>query len=64
MFLVSFAVLLLRLAPVSSYQVALVVVDAGGVVGIEVGLQWVIRFHGIGARGGGTFDGNRHLGRC
>lgn len=38
MFLVSLALLLLRLAPVSSYQVALVVVDARGVVGIEVGL--------------------------
>jgi hypothetical protein len=65
MFLVSFALLLLRVAPGSSYQVALVFVHARGVVSVEVGLQWVVRFHGIeGARDGGTFDGNRHLGRC
>jgi hypothetical protein len=65
MFLVSFALLLLRLAPGSSYQVALVFVHARGVVGVEVGLQWVARFHGIGGtRDGGAFDGNRHLGRC
>jgi hypothetical protein len=65
MLLVSFALLLLRLAPGSSYQVALVFVHARGVVGVEVGLQWVVRFHGIGgARDGGALDGNRHLGRC
>lgn len=64
MSVVSLALLLLRLAPVSSYQVALVVVDARGVVGVEVGLQWVVGFHGVGARDGGAFDGNRHLEGC
>jgi hypothetical protein len=58
---------LLRLAPVSSYQVALVFVHARGVVGVEVGLQRVVRFHGVdgvGARGRGALDGDgRHVGR-
>ena len=54
---------LLRLAPVSSYQVALVFVHARVVVGVEVGLQRVVRGHGVGARGRGTLDGNgRHVG--
>jgi hypothetical protein len=55
---------LLRLAPVSSYQVALVFVHARGVVGVEGGLQRVVRFHGVGARGCGALDGDgRHVGR-
>ena len=64
MSVVSFALLLLRLAPGSSYQVALIFVHARGVVGVEVGLQRVVGFHGIGARGGGALDGDRHRGRC
>ena len=59
---------LLRLAPVSSYQVALVFVHARGVVGVvEVGLQRIVRFHGVdgvGARGYGALDRDgRHVGR-
>lgn len=53
------------LAPASSYQVALVFVDARGVVGVEVGLQRVVGFHGVGVggRGRGALDGSRHVGR-
>lgn len=56
-------ILLLRLAPVASYQVALVRIDARIVVGVEVGLQRVVGLDGVGARGGGALDWSGHAGR-
>lgn len=54
----------MRLAPVSSYQVALVFVHGrGGVIVVEVGLERVVRCYGVGASGGGTFDGAGHVER-
>lgn len=61
--LISFA--FLRLAPLcSSYQVALVFVDARGVVGgVEVGLQRVVGLDGVGARRRRVLVGGGHAGR-